>query len=116
MPLPGSSKRLQETIQALQLETSSVARALKETVAARERQLVEHDVLKLQVRDSRPLPTAALLQVDHVPAGFCKPSGLLQCRRMHAHALLILQHGLSKVSLSPLGFFPLSVPAGPASA
>jgi hypothetical protein len=49
LPHTGSSKRLQETIQALQLETSSVARALKETTAARERQLVEHDVLKLQV-------------------------------------------------------------------
>lgn len=46
----GSSKRLHESIQALQLETSSVARALKDTIAARERQLVEHDVLKLQVR------------------------------------------------------------------
>lgn len=45
----GSSKRLEESIAALQLETSSVARALKETIAARERQLVEHDVLKLQV-------------------------------------------------------------------
>lgn len=38
-----------ESIQALQLETSSVARALKDTIAAREKQLVEHDVLKLQV-------------------------------------------------------------------
>jgi hypothetical protein len=49
MPNTGNSKQLQESIQALQLETSSAARALKETIAARERQLVEHDVLKLQV-------------------------------------------------------------------
>jgi hypothetical protein len=45
----GESKRLVDAIQALQLETSSVARGLKDTIAARERQLVEHDVLKLQV-------------------------------------------------------------------
>jgi hypothetical protein len=56
----GSSKRIQESLQALQLETSSIARALKDTTAARERQLVEHDVLKLQVCALGPRLSQAL--------------------------------------------------------
>jgi hypothetical protein len=45
----GESKRLLDSLQALQLQTGSVTRGLKEAISARERQLVEHDVLKLQV-------------------------------------------------------------------
>jgi hypothetical protein len=60
----GSLKRLEESIAALQLETSSVARALKETIAARERQLVEHDVLKLQVRRSVSTPLGTLVHAN----------------------------------------------------
>lgn len=45
--------RIDETIQGLQLETDSTARALKGAINDKEKQLVEHDVLKLQVtRDS----------------------------------------------------------------
>lgn len=40
---------MSETIQSLQLETDSTARALKSSISDKEKQLVEHDVLKLQV-------------------------------------------------------------------
>lgn len=41
--------RINETIQGLQLETDSNARALMGAIADKEKQLVDHDVLKLQV-------------------------------------------------------------------
>jgi hypothetical protein len=42
-------QRVDETIERLQLETDSTGRALKATIADKEKQLVDHDVLKLQV-------------------------------------------------------------------
>lgn len=42
-----------ERISALQLETDSVTRALKAAVGEKERALVDHDVLKLEVRRLR---------------------------------------------------------------
>lgn len=43
-------QRVDDTIERLQLETDSTARALKAAIADKEKQLVDHDVLKLQVR------------------------------------------------------------------
>jgi hypothetical protein len=42
-------QRVDETIERLQLETDSTGRALKAAIADKEKQLVDHDVLKLQV-------------------------------------------------------------------
>jgi hypothetical protein len=42
-------QRVDESIERLQLETDSTGRALKAAIADKEKQLVDHDVLKLQV-------------------------------------------------------------------
>jgi hypothetical protein len=47
-------QRVDETIERLQLETDSTGRALKAAIADKEKQLVDHDVLKLQVRQRTP--------------------------------------------------------------
>eukprot|EP00879_Flechtneria_rotunda_P003815 GHRR01004055.1.p1 GENE.GHRR01004055.1~~GHRR01004055.1.p1 ORF type:complete len:980 (+),score=386.14 GHRR01004055.1:396-3335(+) len=51
--LAADKRRVDETIERLQLETDSAARTLKIAVAEKERQLVDHDVMKLQVRRLR---------------------------------------------------------------
>lgn len=50
---------MDETISGLQLETDSTARALKSSISDKEKQLVEHDVLKLQVCTESLLAAAA---------------------------------------------------------
>lgn len=47
--LCSEKQQLDETVERLQLETDSTARALKAAILDKEQQLVDHDVLKLQV-------------------------------------------------------------------
>ncbi|KAF8063069.1 CCDC39 [Scenedesmus sp. PABB004] len=61
--LGAEQRRVGDAIDRLRLETDSAARALKAAIGDKERQLVEHDVLKLQVHRLRQLLSMAADEV-----------------------------------------------------